>query len=184
MRLNFHHSGTQKSALRVLTVVFLLSSMCSAQAPHTDTKMQREAMQKLAFLEGRWSGPVSIIRGPGETLRLRQAESIYFKLGGLVLLIEGQSTGADGSIQFEALATVAYDSATRSYRIRSYHDGHYLDTTLSVLADGFSWEYASGPARIVNAMHLTTKGEWQETTTVAIGDGAARPSVEMLLEHQ
>ena len=39
----------------------------SAQGPSTD--MQRQSMQKLAFLEGHWSGPVTVVRGPGEPLQ-------------------------------------------------------------------------------------------------------------------
>jgi hypothetical protein len=51
------------------------------------------------------------------------------------------STGADGRAQFQALATVAYDDATHTYRFRAYNDGHYLDTELTVLADGFPGDF-------------------------------------------
>jgi hypothetical protein len=33
-------------------------------------------------------------------------------------------------------------------------------------------------------MHLTTKGEWQETTDVTFGSNPPRRSVDMLLQHQ
>ena len=122
--------------------------------------------------------------GPGEPLHLTQSENVEFKLGGLVLLIEGKSTGADGKAQFEALATVAFDNASRSYRFRAYHDGNYLDTPLTVHADGFSWEYSMGPAKVVNTMHLTSKGEWQEKTDVTLGNNPPRPSMEILLSRE
>jgi hypothetical protein len=171
--------------MTVLAAAIVALPAVVATLPRPDnTREQSLAMQKLAFLVGRWSGPVSIVRGPGEPLHLVQSENIQFKLDGLVLLIEGKSTGADGKAQFEALATVAYDMATHGYRIRAYHDGNYLDTAFTILGDGFSWGYTSGPARIENTMHLTPKGEWQETTTVAIGDGPAHLSVDMLLEHK
>ena len=165
-------------------VLASLTASAVAQAPSNDANLQREAMQKLASLAGHWSGPITIIRGPGEPLKLTQTENIQFKLNGLVLLIEGRSTGTDGKAQFEALATVAFDSASQTYRIRAYHDGNYIDAPFSVSADGFSWEYMSGPAKIVNTMRLTAKGEWQETTTVTFGSNPPRPSVEMLLAHQ
>jgi hypothetical protein len=174
----------QKLAVVAAIIVSLLTTAATAQPAPNNSKAQREAMQKLAFLEGQWSGPVTIVRGPGEPLHLTQTENIHFKLGGLVLLVEGKSTAADGTVQFEALATIAYDSDTNGYRIRAYHDGNYLDTELSVLPDSFSWGYTSGPAKIRNAMRLTAKGEWQETTTVAIGSNPARTSVDMLLTRK
>jgi len=174
----------QKLATLAAIIVALLTTAATAQPAPNNSKVQRDAMQKLAFLEGEWSGPVTIVRGPGEPLHLTQTENIHFKLGGLVLLIEGKSTGADGTVQFEALATVAYDSGTNGYRIRAFHDGNYLDTELTVLPDGFSWGYTSGPAKIQNTMRLTAKGEWQETTTVAIGGNPPRTSVDMLLARK
>ncbi len=162
-----------------------LSVVAAAQQPPvTSASVQRDAMQKLTFLVGQWTGPVTIVRGPGEPLHLTQNESIQFKLGGLVLLVEGKSTGADGKAQFEALATVAFDDASRTYHIRAYHDGNYLDAPLTVLTDGFSWGYDAGPAKIENTMHLTAKGEWQETTTVTFQNNPPRPSVEMLLTRK
>lgn len=154
------------------------------QQPANSLTIPHEAMKKLAFLAGNWSGPVSIVRGPGEPLHLTQIERVEFKLDGLVLLVEGKSTGADGKAQFEALATIAYDEAAHSYRIRAYNNGHYVDTELTVLGDGFSWAFQAGPAHVVNVMQLTPKGQWQETTEVEMGGSSPQKSVEMLLEKQ
>ena len=96
---------------------------------------------------------------------------------------EGKSTSAEGKVLFSALATVAYDDASRTYRFRAYHDGHYLDTKLFVPANGFSWSFTAGPARIVNAMHLTGRGEWDETTEVTVGSNPPRRAVDMLLQR-
>lgn len=145
---------------------------------------QREAMRKLSFLVGRWRGPVTVVSGPGEPLHLTQTEKVESRLDGLVLLIDGRSIGADGNALFLALATIAFDEATHTYRFRAYNQGHYLDTELTLLADGFSWSFAAGPAHIVNTMHLTGKGQWQEATEVAVGDNPPRKSVEMLLDRQ
>jgi len=165
-------------------LVVSLSLAAAAQQPASNSaNIQREAMHKLAFLTGRWSGPVTITRDPGEPLHLTQSEDVRYKLGGLLLLVEGKSTSADGKAEFSALATVSFDDATRTYRIRAYNDGHYLDTELSVLPDGFSWGFPAGPGRIVNTMHLTAKGEWQEVTDFTTGSAPPRRSVEMLLQH-
>jgi len=157
----------------------------AAQPPDSNrVGAQREAMRKLSFLAGRWSGSVTIVRGPGEPLHLTQTEDVEYKLDGLVLLIQGQSTSAEGKVLFSALATIAYDDTSHAYRFRAYNDGHYLDTELSVPANGFSWSFTAGPAHIVNTMHLTRKGEWGEVTEVTVGGHPPHRSVEMLLRHQ
>jgi hypothetical protein len=165
------------------SLLFLTLPLADQQSS-SSVQVQREAMHKLAFLAGRWSGPVTIFRGPGEPLKLTQTENVAYKLDGLVLLIEGQSTGADSKAQFQALATVAYDDGSRTYHIRAYNDGHYVDTELKVQTDGFSWGFNAGPAKIQNTMHLTAKGEWQESTDVSFGNNPPHRSVEMLLAHQ
>ena len=164
--------------------IFSLSLPAAAQQPVLNSAdIQREAMHKLAFLAGRWSGPVTITRGPAESLHLTQSEDVQYKLGGLVLLVEGKSTSADGKAEFSALATISFDDATRTYRIRAYNNGHYADAELSTLADGFSWGFPAGPGRVVSTMHLTTKGEWQEVTDFTMGGTPPRRSVDMLLQH-
>jgi hypothetical protein len=157
----------------------------AAQPPVSNrVDVQREAMRKLSFLAGHWSGPVTIVRGPGEALPLAQTEDVEYKLDGLVLLVEGKSTSADGKVLFSALATIAYDDASHTYRFRAYNDGHYLDTELSVSVDGFSWSFMAGPAHIVNTMHLTGKGEWDEVTEVTVGSNPPHRSVDMHLQHR
>ena len=171
----------------LLAAVFvtLFSLPLGAQQPSPNSvDVQREAMHKLSFLAGRWSGPVTVVFGPGEPVHLTQTENVAYKLDGLVLLIEGEGTGADGKVQFNALATIAYDDASHAYHFRAYNSGHYVDTELSLPANGFSWSYAAGPAHIVNTMHLTDKGEWSEVTDVTVGSNPPHRSVEMLLQHQ
>lgn len=178
--------GTAFPSGRVWAGAILLACavQLSAQNPSMPNKqVQREAMQKLSFLAGHWSGPVTIIRGPGEPLHLTQTENVQFKLDSLVLLIEGQSTDKEGRAQFQALATIAYDDASRTYRVRAYNDGRYLDTELAVQADGFSWGFSAGPAKIQNTMRVTAEGEWQETTEVSIGSNPPKRTVEMLLRR-
>ena len=161
-----------------------MPNLVAPQQPVSNSvQSQREAMHKLAFLVGRWSGPVTIVRGP-ESLHFTQSEDVQYKLDGLVMLIEGKSTGADGTAQFQALATITFDDATDAYRFRAYTDGHYADTEMTVLRDGFSWGFSAGPVHIVNTMHLTSTGEWQEITEMKVGNNPPQRSVEMLLQHQ
>jgi hypothetical protein len=173
---------------RLAAGVALLAGLAvslAAQAPASSSAdVQREAMRKLAFLAGHWSGPVTIARGPSEPLHLTQTENVQFKLDGLVLLVEGESRNADGKAHFQAMATIAFDDATHAYRFRAYHDGHYIDTELTVPMDGFSWGFDAGPAHVVNTMHLTATDEWQEATEVTVGNNPPQRSVDMLLKRQ
>jgi len=187
-----------RTAIRTFTLPSLLSktlfaaafmipfnlSLAAQQPVSNSVDMQHEAMRKLSFLAGHWSGPVTIVRGPGEALHLTQTEGVEHKLDGLVLLIEGKSTSADGKVLFSALATIAYDDASHTYRFRAYNDGHYLDAELSVPVSGFSWSFTAGPAHIVNTMHLTSKGEWEEVTEATVGSNPPHRSVDMQLQHQ
>jgi hypothetical protein len=171
----------------LFAAAFLISfspSLAAQQPVSNSVDTQREAMRKLSFLAGHWSGPVTIVRGPGEALHLTQTEDVEFKLDGLVLFIEGKSTNADGKVLFSALATIAYDDTSHTYRFRAYNDGHYLDTELAVPANGFSWSFTAGPAHIVNTMHLTGKGEWAEVTEVTVGTNTPHRSLDMQLQHQ
>jgi hypothetical protein len=183
MKRGFVGRVERRLGVTALMVGFSLSGAAQQpMGPNIDA--QREAMKKLSFLVGHWSGPVTVTRGPGEPLHLTQTEDVEYKLEGLVMLIEGRSTGTDGKAQFEALATIAYDDVAKAYRIRAYNGGRYLDTELTVHGDGFAWGFDAGPAKVRNTMHLTAKGEWQETTEVAFGSTPPHRSVEMLLEHE
>jgi hypothetical protein len=167
------------------TLVSCSFALYAQQPPASNSAdVQRQAMQKLSFLAGRWSGPISVFRGPGEPVHMTQTEDIQYKLDGLVMLIEGASHDSEGKVSFRALATISFDDVSHTYRFRAYHDGHYLDTELTPLPNGFFWSYAAGPAHIVNTMHLTGKGEWAEVTEATIGSNPPRRSVDMLLQHQ
>jgi hypothetical protein len=173
-----------KSSVAAVLLISLSLALAAQEPTRSGADVQREAMQKLAFLAGHWSGPATIDRGTGEPLHHTQSEDVQYKLDGLVLLIEGKGTSPDGKVVFSALATISFDDATHTYRFRAYNGGHYLDTELTVFADGFSWGFPAGPAHIVNTMHLTGKGEWQETTEVTVGNNPPHRGVDMLLQHR
>jgi hypothetical protein len=141
-------------------------------------------MKKLEFLVGKWSGPASIQRGPGEALKLIQSEDVQMKMDGLLLLVEGTGRDSTGKVLFRALATISYDETTSSYRFRAFNEGRFLDTELRVAVNGFEWGYTAGPLRVSNKMTLTDKGAWSETTESVYASTPPRRSVEMTLERQ
>jgi hypothetical protein len=169
---------------RVLFLLVIAFTSPSYGGQQRNTAAQRDAMKKLDFLAGKWSGDAAVIVGPGEPMKVRQTEEIQYKLDGLVMLIEGTARNAEGQVLFQALATISYDDSTSTYRFRAYHDGNYLDTELAVKPKGFAWGYTSGPVKVSNVMQLDDKGAWSETTEVTVGSAPPRKSVEMNLRRQ
>jgi hypothetical protein len=153
------------------------------QAP--DTAAQREAMKKLSFLVGKWTGEASILSNPSGPFKVNQTEEVQYKLDGLILLIEGTGRNQKtGEIQFRALATVAYDDAARTYQFRAYNDGRYLDTEMKAPENGFEWGYKAGPVNVRFVMHLDKNGDWVEVGDVVIGDQPPRRMLELKVHRQ
>ena len=158
-----------------------VAGVVAGQERGPDASVQRQAMQKLAFLAGKWVGEARVVRGPGEPLKIEQTEEVRFKLDGLMLLVEGTGRDQTGKVVFSAMAVISYDDATQTYRFRSFSGGHYLDTELKVSGYGFAWGYTSGPLTVKNTMQLDAQGAWVETTETKYGDQPARRTVEMKL---
>jgi hypothetical protein len=169
--------------IKTLTLMFL--GVCgSALAQQPDLEAQRAAMKKLDFLVGKWSGPATVTRGPGQDLKIVQTEDVQFKLQGLALLIEGIGLNAEGKRVFGALTVIVFDDATNTYRFHAHNDGRYLDTELKVSDNGFSWGYVSGSVKVVNTMKVSGKGEWLETTDSTYWTQPAQRLVDMKLQRQ
>jgi len=155
---------------RIVVCTIFFGALCCGQ-PQPNIQAQGEAMGKLKFLVGKWSGDATARRGPSDTVRVKQSEEVQFKLGGLLLLIEGTGRNPDtGDAMFNALATVAYDEAAQVYHFRAYNHGRYVDTELKVPENGFEWGYKSGPVDVRFVMRLNDKGDWVETGDVKFGD--------------
>ena len=159
------------------------SFVCFGQQ-QANVAAQREAMRKLEFLVGNWSGDALVARGPGQPIKLLQSEKVQFKVNGLVLLIEGSGRDSAGQTTFAALATISYDDASSTYRFRAYNEGRYLDTELHVVPRGFAWGYTAGPVKVSNTMRLDEQGEWTETTETTFGSSPPRRSVTMTLRRE
>lgn len=122
---------------------------------------QREAMKPLAFLDGIWRGPASTILPSGETHLVTQTERVGPFLDGSVRVIEGRAYQPDGTVAFNAFATISYDPARRAYTFHSYAQGNMGDFALTPAADGFVWEIPGGPMTI--RYTATVKdGKWHE----------------------
>jgi hypothetical protein len=166
----------------LLVTVMLAVSAAAQQEPNVAA--QKEAMKKLAFLVGTWKGEATVYR-QGGPIQVNQTEEVEYRLGGLVLLVQGTGRSpATGEVVFGALATISYDDVAKAYRFRSHNDGRFLDTEMKVPENGFEWGYTAGPAKVTFRMKLNEKAEWAETGDVVIGGQAPRKSVELVVRKQ
>jgi hypothetical protein len=170
--------------MRRLLILALLATPALAQQSPSPVRAQHEAMTKLSFLAGNWSGTATVMQGPGTPLHITQSERVESRLDGLILTVEGAGTDSTGKIVFRAFATISYDDDAHQYRIRAYNGGHYVDSELSVDTNGFSWSYSTGQVHIVNTMHLTAAGEWEEKTVSNAGRNPPITVVDMLLKRR
>jgi hypothetical protein len=122
---------------------------------------QREAMAKLAFMDGVWRGPASTTRPSGEKHDITQTERIGPLLGGVVKVIEGRGYEPDGKTTFNALGIISYDVAKRAYTMRSYAMGYAGDFPVTLTADGFTWSIPAGPTTI-RYTAVVKDGTWIE----------------------
>jgi hypothetical protein len=110
-----------------------------------DLNAQRAAMKKLEFLVGKWIGEAHLVRGTSQVIDMDQAEEVQYKLDGLILLIEGVGRAkSDGRLLQQALAVISYDDGNRTYRMRAFNDGRFLETEITLLEEGngMTWGFA------------------------------------------
>ena len=139
-------------------------SIASAQArpdPAALVAAQREAMSRLAFMDGEWRGSAWTMLPSGERHTVTQTERVVAFLDGSVKIVEGRGYEGDGSLSFNALGVVSFDPETGAYKMRSYAQGHVGDFVLTPTADGFQWEIPAGPMTI-RYTAVIKDGTWSE----------------------
>jgi hypothetical protein len=116
--------------------------------PAALTAAQRQAIGRLAYLDGVWRGTGWMILPTGEKTTFTQTERIGPFLDGSIRLLEGRGYGPDGSLMFNSFAAISFDPQAGSYKMRSYAMGHAGDFAFRPTADGFTWEILAGPTTI------------------------------------
>ena len=122
---------------------------------------ERQAMAPLAFMDGVWRGTAWNVDYSGQKRTLVQTERIGPMLDGAVKVVEGRGYDADGTLAFNAFATISFNPATKAYTMHSYAQGSVGDFALTPTAEGFVWEIPAGPMTI--RYTATIKGgKWNE----------------------
>jgi hypothetical protein len=167
-------------------LTFILATLAPsalAQNRGPNREAQKEAMKKLSFLVGKWSGDASVESGPDRKIQLKQTEVVEYRLDGLIMVVEGTGRDASGKVVFNAVGVISYDEEKKAYEVRAYNDGRKIDSPLETDGKGFAWGFEAGPAKVRHVMKLTESGDWDESTTVKVGEGPETPMVRMQLKH-
>jgi hypothetical protein len=150
-----------------------------AQAPNAAALAQRsrDALAPVARIVGQWAGDARVVEGPGEPIRVRQAEDVTFGAANTVILIRG--TGRDpqtDAVNFEAVAMLWYDPQQGKLRMRSHRDGNTIEPEVEVRPDTLVWSFAmpAGRVRYVIALSDST---WHEVGTF---ERAGAPPMQIL----
>ncbi|HYO99484.1 MAG TPA: hypothetical protein VER76_04795 [Pyrinomonadaceae bacterium] len=152
---------------RFVALALLLIGMMSPATgqtrpdPATLIKAQREAMQRLAMMDGVWRGTAWTILPSGEKHSITQTERIGPFLDGSVKVIEGRGYDPDGKVTFNAFGTISYNPSTRAYTLHSYAQGQVGDFVLTPNADGYVWEIPAG-AMTIRYTAVIKDGAWRE----------------------
>jgi hypothetical protein len=147
-----------------LTMIVGLSFVIPAQerpSPAALIAAQRDAMLRLAYMDGVWRGPAWTILPSGEKRIFTQTERIGPFLDGSVMVIEGRGYDPDGKVTFNAFGTISFNPVTKVYMLHSHAMGNVGDFVLALTSDGYTWDIPAGPMTI----HYTAvikDGTWSE----------------------
>src|ERR1700722_13399155 len=154
-------------------------------APNLQT--QREAMQKLAFLVGKWIGEAHLLRGAIESVELIQTEEARYKLDGLILPIEGTGqTVSGGQTLLQAFGMISYDDESGMYFLRAFNDGRFLETEVKLLEQGkgMTWGFALGEIKTKSVLRINERGEWIEVAEIFIGSQPPKQLLQVTVRPQ
>ena len=178
--------------MRAVTVMVAglvsLAVPAQAQVQMPDGSVNRAAMEKVRFLEGRWRGDAWWQRGPGDRTTATMVEKVERKLDGVALLIEGRGTaalsGGGERVVHHALAVLTWDEATKSYVMRSWiANGQAGDFPVTVTADAISWSRQTPGGTVRNTARFTAT-EWHEVGELSRDGKTWTPIMELKLRKE
>lgn len=124
---------------------------------------------------------------PSGELELLQTEEVNYRLDGLLLTIEGIGRNkANAKPALQALGIISYDDEARTYRMRAFNDGRWLETDVSVVGDGkeLTWGFALREVKTSSVLRIDQKGDWTEVHEVTIGSQPTRKLMELSVSPQ
>jgi hypothetical protein len=179
-----------KSLIHALATLAVAATLAGAQGSPGTT--QREAIDKLAWLEGEWRGVAWMMTGPDTRHTADQWEKVSRAAGGTVLAIQGigkaRDAGAEtGMTVHDAFAVLYWDGSRNQYTVRSFvATGHTLEAKAEVGDRRLVWSFEHPQAGLTRyTITLTPAGEWREVGEASRDRGATwYQFMEMTLKKQ
>ena len=165
-----------------IIVTLFISAQLLAQAPDFSATCIAE-MKKLDYMVGDWKGE-AIVQTRNGPITINQTEHIEWRLGGVVLAIEGTGRQND-EIKFNAFAIANYDPYSKQFKFRSYtKEGNSTDAYFKVLPDNnFEWGFDTpngGKVKFVITLDPQKK-TWNEVGQYAPDGSTWMKTIEMNL---
>jgi hypothetical protein len=117
-----------------------------------------------------------------EWAELHQTEEAYYKLDGLILVIEGIGREKSGGRSLlQALGIISFDDENRKYLMRAFNDGRFLETQVELLEEGkrMTWGFVLGDVKTNSVLRINESGEWTELAEIAIGSEPRKKLLEL-----
>lgn len=180
--------SNRKMVIKAMFCLLLLLVAAVAQVPpgYPDVNAQRQAMKKLGFLVGEWTGEGRMLRPTGEWVEFNQTERAEYELDGLLLVIEGVGRAkAAGRPLLQAYGIVSYDDATSQYHMRAFNDGRWLETDTGLAENGkeLTWGFTLGDIRTKSILRMTDAGEWTESHEITMGAQPPKKFMELTVKQ-
>jgi hypothetical protein len=144
--------------------LLLICILFAGLAPAIAQETSNPAIEKLSFLEGKWSGPAWVSLGPNNSKTLAQKEDVKLMLNNNVLHVEGIGS-ENGKEVFHALGIVSYNKQTEKYNFRAYREnGMSTDAYFTPKGEKwFEWGFDMGNgAKVRYNIQINEKGQWHE----------------------
>jgi hypothetical protein len=105
----------------------------------------------------------------------------------LIVVIEGVGrTKTGGQPLLQAFGIVSYDDESKTYRLRAFNDGRFLETEVKLMeeAKGMTWGFALGEVKTKSVLWINENGEWTELAEIAAGSQAPKKLFELNVRPQ
>jgi hypothetical protein len=170
----------------ILTFISGLVLRMEAQPVMVPDSITKNAMEKLGFLSGHWSGTGSIQMGR-EKHGFNQEETVSQKVNNSVLVIDGLGIdAATNQVVHQAYAVISYDRSASKYLMRAFRgDGNYIDADAMVEQDGsFVWGFTHPQAGRMKYTIRMVNGQWVEKGEMSRDNATWFPFFEMTLSKK
>lgn len=86
----------------------------------------------------------------------------------------------------QAFGVISYDDQTKTYRMRAFNDGRFLETNVELLEEGrgIAWGFELGDIKTKSLMRINERGEWTELHEITVGSLPPKRFMEIAVRRQ